>query len=173
MHVPTIRCFLLHCLPNANPTFHLSVPHHSWTDVPPLLSRMGLTQLLVPFLATWLSIHVFLFLLQRFLNRPKLPTGPGFGQVLTERRLKAMVCIDRRLFKDDQWLNLNSWDSRSMSFYRQQPPLVKGSRQQDRDRDQKRRPQCRRVDCWYNRFMSAFRPRASTLSFSDWEAHLG
>ncbi|KAF9188832.1 Membrane-bound transcription factor site-2 protease [Haplosporangium sp. Z 767] len=40
---------------------------------------MGLTQLLVPFLATWFSIHAFLFLLQRFLNRPNLPVGPGSG----------------------------------------------------------------------------------------------
>ncbi|KAG0249887.1 Membrane-bound transcription factor site-2 protease [Mortierella polycephala] len=40
---------------------------------------MGLTQLLVPFLATWFGIHAFLFLLQRFLNRPNLPVGPGSG----------------------------------------------------------------------------------------------
>ncbi|KAF9095705.1 Membrane-bound transcription factor site-2 protease [Mortierella sp. GBA35] len=40
---------------------------------------MGLANLLVPFLATWFGIHVFLFLLQRFLNRPNLPVGPGSG----------------------------------------------------------------------------------------------
>ncbi|KAF9920137.1 Membrane-bound transcription factor site-2 protease [Linnemannia zychae] len=40
---------------------------------------MGLVNLLVPFLATWFGIHVFLFLLQRFLNRPNLPVGPGSG----------------------------------------------------------------------------------------------
>ncbi|KFH68772.1 hypothetical protein MVEG_05577 [Podila verticillata NRRL 6337] len=40
---------------------------------------MGLTQLLVPFLVFWFGIHAFLFLLQRFLNRPNLPTGPGNG----------------------------------------------------------------------------------------------
>ncbi|CAO3570425.1 unnamed protein product [Mortierella alpina] len=40
---------------------------------------MGLAQLLVPFLTTWFCIHVFLFLLQRFLNRPNLPVGPGSG----------------------------------------------------------------------------------------------
>ncbi|KAF9137633.1 Membrane-bound transcription factor site-2 protease [Mortierella sp. GBA39] len=40
---------------------------------------MGLVNLLVPFLATWFGIHVFFFLLQRFLNRPNLPVGPGSG----------------------------------------------------------------------------------------------
>ncbi|KAF9361943.1 hypothetical protein BGX26_009399 [Mortierella sp. AD094] len=40
---------------------------------------MGATQLLVPFLVTWFCIHAFLFLLQRFLNRPNLPVGPGSG----------------------------------------------------------------------------------------------
>ncbi|KAF9962616.1 Membrane-bound transcription factor site-2 protease [Mortierella alpina] len=40
---------------------------------------MGLAQLLVPFLTTWFCIHVFFFLLQRFLNRPNLPVGPGSG----------------------------------------------------------------------------------------------
>ncbi|KAG0032119.1 Membrane-bound transcription factor site-2 protease [Podila clonocystis] len=40
---------------------------------------MGLTQVLVPFLVVWFGIHSFLFLLQRFLNRPNLPTGPGNG----------------------------------------------------------------------------------------------
>ncbi|KAF9564102.1 hypothetical protein EC968_004633 [Mortierella alpina] len=40
---------------------------------------MGLAQLLVPFLTTWFCIHVFLILLQRFLNRPNLPVGPGSG----------------------------------------------------------------------------------------------
>ncbi|KAK3831094.1 MAG: hypothetical protein J3R72DRAFT_455214 [Linnemannia gamsii] len=40
---------------------------------------MGLLNLLVPFLVTWFGIHVFLFLLQRFLNRPNLPVGPGSG----------------------------------------------------------------------------------------------
>ncbi|KAF9909362.1 Membrane-bound transcription factor site-2 protease [Linnemannia zychae] len=40
---------------------------------------MGLLNLLVPFLATWFGIHAFLFLLQRFLNRPNLPVGPGSG----------------------------------------------------------------------------------------------
>ncbi|KAF9121240.1 Membrane-bound transcription factor site-2 protease [Mortierella sp. 14UC] len=40
---------------------------------------MGFLNLLVPFLATWFGIHAFLFLLQRFLNRPNLPVGPGSG----------------------------------------------------------------------------------------------
>ncbi|KAF9917405.1 Membrane-bound transcription factor site-2 protease [Lobosporangium transversale] len=40
---------------------------------------MGASQLLAPFLLTWVCIHTFLFLLQRFLNRPNLPTGPGNG----------------------------------------------------------------------------------------------
>ncbi|KAI1314393.1 Membrane-bound transcription factor site-2 protease [Mortierella claussenii] len=40
---------------------------------------MAAAQLLVPFLVTWFGIHVFLFLLQRFLNRPNLPVGPGSG----------------------------------------------------------------------------------------------
>lgn len=43
--------------------------------------QMGLTQLLVPFFVVWFGIHAFLFLLQRFLNRPNLPTGPGNGPV--------------------------------------------------------------------------------------------
>ncbi|KAF9358905.1 Membrane-bound transcription factor site-2 protease [Mortierella sp. NVP85] len=40
---------------------------------------MSVIQLLAPFLITWLGIHIFLFLLQRFLNRPNLPVGPGSG----------------------------------------------------------------------------------------------
>ncbi|KAF9429872.1 Membrane-bound transcription factor site-2 protease [Podila epigama] len=40
---------------------------------------MGLMQVIQPFLVVWFGIHAFLFLLQRFLNRPNLPTGPGNG----------------------------------------------------------------------------------------------
>ncbi|KAG0006781.1 Membrane-bound transcription factor site-2 protease [Modicella reniformis] len=40
---------------------------------------MSVVQLLAPFLVTWFGIHTFLFLLQRFLNRPNLPVGPGSG----------------------------------------------------------------------------------------------
>jgi len=53
---------------------------------------MGLAQLLVPFLTTWFCIHVFLFLLQRFLNRPNLPVGPGSGPVRVWEQAALFMC---------------------------------------------------------------------------------